>query len=366
MQYDSDILAAFAIAFMLLAAGCGAPSDAAQPRGVDAASDDERESDAGTKSDSSTHHDAGDTAPSCRPDGRLQTLYGGALDAIQRLEDGGRMQVRATGQIAFEMLVANRELYDASAREQLEELLQFAESQGMYTPQTDLQQNSDGTWESQLDSETDFAMDYTSPSGRPVRGDIYDLESFVRGPQIEYDMNFDAMRRNPTERNTWTVSWNERGPLHHLLETGPNGRVPNPFVVHASLRDLAMLASGAGLPEEADFGPLRSLLALRVRTEIRREADTSGDLRIQYRAATSRISIRQLVMRGDVAFDIADLEATDGVYRLGAPSASLDASLAGLSGSLAQNVDGPEVEPQRVVTNFDGASAPETNWVCPE
>jgi len=365
MRYDTDIPAAIAVVVVLLAAGCGAPPDAGEPRGADTRSNDDRGSDAGTESDGSARRDAGDAVPGCRPDERLRELYRGTVDAVRWLEDGGRLQIRTAGQLPFEILLANRELYDASAREQLEHLLQFAGSRGLYEPQDELERNSDGVWRIRFGSETDVAMRFTDPSGRVVTGDIFDLESYVKGPQFEYDMSFDAMRRNPDRRNTWTVSWNERGPLHHLLGTGGNGRVPNPFVVHASLRDLAMLASGAGIPEDADFGPLRSLLGLRVQTEVHHEASPSRQPRVQYRARTSRISIRQLVMRGRFTFDIEELEATDGAYRLAAPTASLDASLAGLSGSLSQEVEGTEAGPRRVVTSFDADAEPAANWICP-
>ena len=86
-------------------------------------------------------------------------------------------------------------------------------------------------------------------------GDVFDLEAYLVGAQVETSLSFDEMLLNPDLENQYVVTWADYGPLADVMF--PDGRPERRVVtISLSLLDLAGLYLGGSEAEDVSLAKI--------------------------------------------------------------------------------------------------------------
>lgn len=354
------VIAVIAVGFSF---GCASELDGESSR---PSSDSESESVAGSERVDSDAGDTDATGPSaCAPTERLEALHERTGTSIHELRTHGASQLHLGRTLMLRLLLTNWSLYDSATQEEIRELLAEAEKLGFYDAERPLEYQSDGTWKRSLGADSEFSLQFFEPNGRRITENVFALETYLEGVQVAYDMSFEEMREFPNRKNTWTVSWDERGPLFHLLSGMKEP--PNPFVVHASLVDLAGLAFGleGNDEEEPEFGPFEALLRIDVESSFVRSRTYDDGTILRYTADGPPQTVGRTVRKGRIPFTLDSVHASDGRYALDANGAELEFFENRLIGLVEFDVEGPTNSVASLATEFSTQSTgPTAEWTC--
>lgn len=354
------VIAVIALSFSV---GCGSEIDGelSSP-----SSNSESETTVGSERVDSGAGDADATEPStCARSEGLESLHARTGASIHELRTHGASQLHLGRTLMIRLLLTNWSLYDSATQEEIRDLLAEAERLGLYDSERPLEFRSDGTWNRSLGPDSRFSLRFSQPNGRTITENVFALETYLEGVEVAHDMSFEEMREYPNRKNTWTVSWDERGPLFHLLN-GMN-EPPNPFVVHASLIDLAGLAFGleGNDEEDPDFGPFEALFRIDVESSIVRSRTYDDGTHLRYTAGGPPQSVGRIVRKGRIPFALDSLHASDGRYALETDAAELEFVEDRLVGLVEFDVEGPANSVASLTTEFSTQrTGPTAEWTC--
>ena len=263
----------------------------------------------------------------------ITAVYEATEESIHELITCGQVQVSLSKSLLAIVLASNRDLFRGDA---FETLSQYAAAAGVNLA-TPFSRAEEGRWSMPIQGatpESRFWVQFFRPgSQEPILEDPFDLESYLVNARIEAFFSLDEMLEDLHLRNHFVFYFDEEGPLSDLL----NGSqpLPNPFVVTASIADIAgLVLPWLESPEgEPFFGALESPPDAEMISCVE-FSDVRDGVRVDYRADGRRDTVGGIAGKGQVAFDLEQITATDGVYQLLGEASALEylgvKSLAGL------------------------------------
>ena len=303
----------------------------------------------------------------CAPDGstwdQVRRLYEDTEWSIHELITCGQVQVRLAKSLLAIVLASNEEIF---RRDTFERVSEYADTFGLDL-EAPFDRAEDGRWTMPIPSASlgsRFWVRFFEPdSGEPILADPFDLDSYLTGVRVETTLTLDEMLDDLWARNAFFFFWETEGPLVELLNYGEP--VTNPFVVNVSIVDIASLVYPSLSDEEADFGPLASLVDAEMISCVDLSDDRGGS-HIEYRADGRRDTVGEIAGAGSVSFDIDRIIATDGTHDLVGDARNLRfLGVKNLAGEIRYDLSGPDVDLD-VVSDFgDGNAWPITRWMCP-
>ncbi|HMJ16289.1 MAG TPA: hypothetical protein VK524_32975 [Polyangiaceae bacterium] len=293
----------------------------------------------------------------------MQGLHDDTEASVHELIKCGGLQTSVSRTFLIVVLASNRDLFDADA---YAELVRFARGFGIDL-QIPFERAPGGRWTMALNGQDDssFSLWFRDPSsGAIIEEDPFLIDTYVSGVSADPEMTIDEMEAQLSQRNTIWFSWQEPGPLVHVLADGRP--VPNPFAIEVSFADLGEWAFGfdftAGDP---NFGPLDSILDLDIESEVVLK-DQRGITTIEYEVVGLASTLREVSESG-VAFGVKHIAAQRGAFQLTGSASDLryDASLGGLAGEFQYRITGPGGD-LLVTDTYGTGNGLEVRWSCPK
>lgn len=277
--------------------------------------------------------------------------------SVHELVTCGGAQLDAINSMVARVLLSNPQFFDAETIETLKSALGMQDLA--------FEQAPDGEWRMRINADSAFDMHFFLPgAAQPETGDVFDLETYLVGAQVETSLSFDDMLENPSLKNVYAVTWDDYGPLADVMF--PDGRpAQRRLTLRLSLIDFALIYLGEA--DADDFGPFGKLVNLEV-DSIVSLIDRREGVDVRYTFASDRQPLSHLHDTQAVPFALHSLVATDGRITLQGTVANLTVEGRGsLSGILIYAVDGIAVDDVQVVDDFgEGAGYPEPSYWCPE
>ena len=277
--------------------------------------------------------------------------------SVHELVTCGGAQLSAINSMVARVFLSNPQFFDAETIDTLKSALGLQDLA--------FEHSVDGVWRMPINARSAFDMHFFLPGAEQREaGDVFDLETYLVGAQVETSLSFDEMLADPALENLYLVTWDDYGPLADLMF--PEGRPEQRhFTVRLSLLDFVALYLGDS--EAEDFGPFGNLVDLEIDSKVDL-IDAREGVEVTYAFASDRQPLSHLHDTQAVPFALHSLVATDGRVTLQGAAANLTVEGVGsLSGVLIYAVDGIAVDDFRVVDDFgEGAGYPEASDWCPE
>ncbi|MBI2898070.1 MAG: hypothetical protein HYY06_31240 [Deltaproteobacteria bacterium] len=284
----------------------------------------------------------------------VESLYEACDSSVHELITCGGIQARLGRSLMVALVASNADIMTPEAEAQLATMV----------PTSTFRQ--DGTHEMMVgdDGRSIFSIRFYEPGDEEaIIRNVFDLESYLAGPEVDASMTFDEMWEDPDRPCRFAFRFAGPGPLAHLLNGGEPLR--GPFVVDLSLSQIYELLSSDGSPS-FDLGPFASLLgALEVQSDLV-FVDDLGSASIEYSAQASRMALGELLEEGMLSFQIPAIEAWRGSITMEAASSEVQFLVVGrLAGVMEYQVDGVGME-LAVQSDFGtGSGYPIDRWRCP-
>ncbi len=309
----------------------------------------------------------------CRPDGGLasdaQQLYSQTEDSVHELITCGGAQLNLARTILMVMLAANDDFLEPETRQAIE-----TGNMGFFSLKLNVEfmhYPNTGQWEMFVPSGTDawFSLYFFEPAADdPLKVDVFDLDSWLIGAEAVGDKSLGEMMDSWNFHDTVTFVWTyeELGPLGHLLDFGPGGEpADKTFEVKFNLADLISMAMGINFGGEPDWGPFEGVFDLALESQLE-FADDRAQTRVEYEAAGLRDSLHGLVSGERVEFELKSLKAEGHGLKLNGATDDLAVLGRGrLAGTIDYTVTGEGVDVE-VESDFGyGQAYPNTTWSCP-
>ena len=306
----------------------------------------------------------------CAPDKnewtQITSLYEATEWSIHELITCGRVQVNLSKSLLAIVLASNRDLFRGDAFETLSDYARFV-GLDLTAP---FSRAEEGRWSMPIEGASPgsrFWVQFFRPdSDEPILEDPFDLESYLVNARIETLFTLDEMLADLSLRNDFIFFFDEEGPLSSLFNDGEP--LPNPFIVTASIADIANLVLPGFRDDEEDddgpfFGPLTSVTDAEMISCVE-FFDDRGSAHIEYRADGRRDTVGRIAGSGQVGFDLDSIMATDDKFQLIGEASTLEylgvKSLAGEIRYEVVGVDGLVIE-----SDFrSGNPWPITNFMC--
>lgn len=276
--------------------------------------------------------------------------------SVHELVTCGGAQMSVVNSMVARVLLSNPQFFDAETIDTLKSVLGLDELAFDRTPA--------GKWRMEINDGSAFDLQFFLPGGAQAEtSDVFDLEAYLKGAQVETSLSFDEMLADLDRQNTYVVRWDAYGELADLMF--PDGRpAVREFTVRLSLLDFVDLYFGTSDAES--FGPFGNLVDLEIDSHVDL-VDRRNSVDVAYTFASARQPLARLYASQAVPFELHALAATDGRVTLQGAAADLSVEGRGsLSGVLIYAVDGIAVDDVRVVDDFgEGAAYPEASYWCP-
>lgn len=302
----------------------------------------------------------------CAPDDQawddVTRLYTDTENSIHELITCGQVQVRLTQSMLAIVLASNENLFRGDT---FERVAMYAATFGLDL-RSPFEPAEDGRWSMPIagtDPGSRFWVQFFRPgSEEPILDDPFRLDSYLRGVYVETEITLDEMLSDLQRRNVFTFTWWEEGPLVDLLNDGEP--LEHLFTVEVSISDIAALVYPSLATPGAEYGPLVSLVDAEMISCVEL-SDTRGRASVEYRADGRRATISAVAGDGQVAFDVNEIQATDGTYTMLGDAASLRfLDVKSLAGEIFYRITGPDLALD-VTSDFGGGNAwPITEWAC--
>src|SRR5687768_3720748 len=165
----------------------------------------------------------------CTPEGSIWAL-------VQRLHDDnelsthelikcGGLQTSMSRTFLVVLIASNESLFDSDA---YAKLVEFASGFNIDL-RVPFEPGADGRWSTRLNSWSDskFYVLFRDPaSGAVITQDPFVIDSYLTGVTADPTLTIDQMKANLSARNHISFSWQDAGPLAHVLAYGEP--IPNP------------------------------------------------------------------------------------------------------------------------------------------
>jgi hypothetical protein len=291
----------------------------------------------------------------------MQRLHDDTEASVHELIKCGGLQTSVSRVFVVVVIASNRALFEIDS---YTKLVNFAASAGIDL-QVPFEPEGEGVWSTPVAalSESRFYMTFHDPTtGDVVLEDPFVMDSYLRGVVGDPWFTIDEMQADLALRNPIEFTWQEPGPLAHLVNLGEP--IPNPFHIAVSLGDVFDWSTGfnffAGDP---NFGPLAGILELEVDSHLA-FTDQVGSTRIEYDVVGWRKKLREILWTG-IDFQVNRLESQSGDLSLTGTATLLHYNQwsGGLEGRFDYRISSPEGDV--LVSDTYGAWGVSVNWDCP-
>jgi hypothetical protein len=302
---------------------------------------------------------------------RVATLYERTDKSVHELVTCGGLQYQLAASFIVIVLASNTAFFDPQVLKDMRPLL------GLFGVRTEvpLTQQEGGSWRMALPGAGEgstFDIQFYEPGGeKPTAAAVFDMETYLVNAQVQSSLSWAEMMEDKTAKSHYTITYDKRGPLAHLL----NGGAPLPegqFELDLSVWDFASLVlpqrgggDGPGGSEEPDFGPFETLVQAEMSSQLR-FVDQLRDVLVTYRADSQRDTVAEVAGTQRIGFGLTGLEATNGVHTLVGTTDDLHYVKAGLAGFIDYQIRGPKVAVDVRADFGEGMLYPENLWSCPE
>ncbi len=285
-------------------------------------------------------------------------VYMQTRQSVHELVTCGQMQVDTAFKMRLLIIASNEEQFDEQTYADLQEAASFI---GLDL-ELGFEHDGEGTWSMAVDAGDDSTFDlrfYDPASGDVLRDSVFELDNYLVGVDADNELSLQEMIADPFRKNTFTYSFEEPGPLGHLMNGGEE--IPNPFEVRLSLFDAAFGTGGEG-----DFGPFDSVLDVEMDSLVS-VSDPRGEVTVTYDVRANRDSARSVATASLLDFEVESIAAGDGEYLIETDAAEISfVGRGSLAGTIDYRLSGPDVD-VRVTSDFgQGASYPTPVWGCAE
>ncbi|MDD9936449.1 MAG: hypothetical protein OXT09_22750 [Myxococcales bacterium] len=289
-------------------------------------------------------------------------------NSVHELIKCGQLQAGVARNLVMILVLSNEGLFN-NARD-FETIAEIAGWFGLMA-EAPLSGDGEGHWTIPIGSTpgSQFEVMFYEPgSSEPILADPFVMESYLEGVEVTSTLTLDEMIEDWEARNTFTFTYQETGPLAHLLNGGEV--IPNPFEVRVSARDLILLGSDSSDEDELDggptFGPLESLADAQMTSSVRLR-DPRSALSMSYDDGGARDTLANVASAG-VAFDLDGLSVEHGDGgRLVSGGVAIDfVPGVGLAGDLRLTVGGLSADAVLESDYGAGTDNPRTRWACRE
>ena len=286
-----------------------------------------------------------------------------AYDAIDRsvheLITCGGMQVSLAQSMVAILLLSNERMFDEQSKNDLQQIAE-------YLPRNEFDQIDDGQWRIAMSTSSTFDLEFREPhTGARIYEDVFDMQSYLVGLQATYDHTLTEMMEQPDLENRWVFTWDELGPLAHLLNGG--AEVPREFELALTLNELLDIIFPYWATGTPDLGVFQSLLDIEMGSTIRlrdQRQTSSGSAQVDYEILAAGSPVGAIADSGQLEFAIVDLAGTVGATTFEATDSEVGYSngLGALSGVIHLRSRDADVE----MDFGTGSAYPTARWTCDE
>lgn len=303
-------------------------------------------------------NDAIDPATGERAPQDAWTLFAAIDSSIHELVTCGGAQRSLVAPMGMRVLLGADGLFEPEALGDLTETLSYLTS-----AQADFSFDA-GVWKLPMGTRLggQFEVRFLDPLTEDlVTDNVFELDSYVRGATAASSRTWEEMMNDGDYDvvDTFTFTWEEEGPLAHLLDP-----LTNPIVVQGRIGELVPLLVGWSGFGEPDLGSFASLYGVTVEGSIPFD-DTAYGAAIHYDATIGPAPMRDLMNGGSAAVRIEGMSATYAGWSTRTLRVDLRDVDYGLAGEIVFALDGPRGQQWQVQFDFGtGRPYPETRWQC--